>query len=94
MVIKMRNKKKITRIFECENGHRYKSKHPITTSWAEEHLKGVKLFFSSKANDRCKICGAAIVKEDDYVIGEIVMGAVRITDSKIKLKIEGEENER
>ena len=69
------------RIFKCRNGHSYKSKEPITTSWFEANQE---LFRRSliqkkvKANDKCKICGADIVAEDDYVNGKVVMGAARI----------------
>jgi len=70
---------KIKRIFECKNGHRYESKNPITTSWAETHQPILDVIFGKKweANTRCKICGAVIVKEDDFVNGKVVMGAVR-----------------
>ena len=59
----------LTRIFECENGHRYKSRQPITTKWAER--------FGFKANDRCKVCKAIIIKEEGYVNGSLVMGSMK-----------------
>lgn len=72
---------KIKRIFECKNGHRYENKEPITTSWAELHLNNFAwspFMKKIKANDMCKICGVEIIKEDDFVDGKCVMGAVRI----------------
>jgi len=72
--------KKITRIFECKNGHRYKSKKPIICS---VHQIMNFMFLGKDAidlhcNDYCRICGAVIVKEDNYVDGKVVMGAVRM----------------
>lgn len=84
---------KIKRIFTCKNGHSYESKEPITTSWAEENAPAVKpakylfgfipisppeIIFPYKANDKCNICGAVVIKEDDYVDGKLTMGGVRI----------------
>ena len=60
----------IKRIFTCENKHSYESKTPIVSEWFSKH-------FGAKINDRCKICGGIIMKEEDYVNGELVMGAFR-----------------
>jgi hypothetical protein len=57
-------------IFTCKNGHSYESKNPITTEGASR--------FGWKQNDTCKVCGEVIIKEDCYVNGKIVMGAIRI----------------
>ena len=69
---------KLKRIFTCKKGHSYESKEPITTSWAEKNQPKLNIFFNNKwkANDRCKFCHAQIIKEDDYLNGKIIMGAV------------------
>ncbi len=73
---------KITRIFTCENGHSYESKEPITTmqgAMENNNAGGIFGMIFGKMinpNDMCKICLSKIIKEDDYVDGKIVMGAV------------------
>lgn len=70
-------KEKIIRIFTCKNGHRYKSKKLIK-SLVHQIINGMLLgegMINLHCNDFCKICGAKIVSELDYVNGKLVMGA-------------------
>ena len=66
---------KIKRIFRCENGHEYESRKPLTCGIHDILLEAVGSDLRI-GNDKCKICGAKIISESDYVKGKLVMGAV------------------